>query len=124
MATRWCRHAAGYSDTETKAGFAPNTHVRAGSISKTFVAATVLQLVADTPVPTAPMTADQLLDMALSTPAQFAPGSEMPYTNTNYVIAGLLIEAVTGVPAADEVTRRSSPHSSTAASYLPGSSHR
>jgi D-alanyl-D-alanine carboxypeptidase len=41
------------------------------------------------------MTADRLLDMALARPAQFSPGSAMKYPNTNYVIAGLLIEAVT-----------------------------
>jgi D-alanyl-D-alanine carboxypeptidase len=45
------------------------------------------------------MTADRLLDMALARPAQFSPGSAMKYTNTNYVIAGLLIEAVTAFNA-------------------------
>ena len=60
----------------------------------------------DTPPPTEPVTADELLDAALTRPAQFAPGSEMKYTNTNYVIAGLLIEKVTGRPAADEITGR------------------
>lgn len=28
------------------------------------------------------------------------------YTNTNYIVAGLILESVTGRPAADEVTRR------------------
>lgn len=144
--------AAGYSDVDTREGFAPQTHVRAASITKTFVAATVLQLVAegkidldasvetylpgrihgegidanaitvrqllqhqsglpeyfddDTPPPTEPVTADQLLDAALTRPAQFAPGTAMKYTNTNYIIAGLLIEKVTGRPAADEITWR------------------
>jgi D-alanyl-D-alanine carboxypeptidase len=37
---------------------------------------------------------------------QFAPGTAMKYTNTNYIIAGLLIERVTGRPAADEITWR------------------
>ena len=41
------RAAAGHSDVDTKPGFAPNTHVRAASITKTFVAATILQLVAE-----------------------------------------------------------------------------
>ena len=61
---------------------------------------------ADTPPPTEPVTADQLLDMALRRPAQFTPGSAMKYTNTNYVVAGLLIESVTGRPAAGEITWR------------------
>ncbi|HET6737108.1 serine hydrolase domain-containing protein [Mycobacterium sp.] len=146
------RFAAGHADVESREGFAPPTHVRVASITKTFVAATVLQLVAegnmdldapietylpgrirgegidanaitvrqllrhqsglaeyfdeDTPPPTEPATADQLLDMALTQPAQFPPGAEMKYTNTNYIIAGLLIEKVTGRPAADEITRR------------------
>ena len=39
------RHTAGYSDIDARTGFAPNTHIRAASITKTFVAATVLQLV-------------------------------------------------------------------------------
>ncbi len=146
------RSAAGYSDVDTREGFAPHTHVRVASITKTFVAATILQLAAegkidldapvetylpgrihgedidanaitvrqllrhqsglpeyfddDTPPPTEPVTADQLLDVALTRPAQFAPGTAMKYTNTNYIIAGLLIEKVTGRPAADEVTWR------------------
>ncbi len=144
--------AAGFSDVETRAVFVPQTHIRAASITKTFVAATILQLVAegkvkldapietylpgrirgegidanaitvrqllrhqsglpeyfdeDTPPPTEPVTADQLLDAALARPAQFAPGRAMRYTNTNYVIAGLLIESVTGRPAAEEITWR------------------
>jgi D-alanyl-D-alanine carboxypeptidase len=146
------RHAAGFSDVDTRAGFAPNTHVRAASITKTFVAASIMQLVAegrinldapietylpgrvhgagfdgnaitlrqllrhqsglpeyfdpDTEVPAEPVTADQLLDAALAKPSQFPPGTAWKYTNTNYVIAGLIIEAVTGAPAADEISRR------------------
>jgi D-alanyl-D-alanine carboxypeptidase len=145
-------YAAGYSDVDTRAGFAPQTHVRVASITKTFVAATILQLVAEgkidldapietylpgrirgqgidanaisvrqllrhqsglpeyfdeeTPPPAEPVTADQLLDAALTRPAQFGPGTSMKYTNTNYIIAGLLIERVTGRPAAEEVTWR------------------
>jgi len=30
----------------------------------------------------------------------------MKYTNTNYIVAGLLIQSVTGRPAAEEITRR------------------
>jgi D-alanyl-D-alanine carboxypeptidase len=146
------RSSAGYSDVDASAAFKPRTHVRAASITKPFVAATILQLVAegkvnldapietylpgrirgkgidanaisvrqllrhqsglpeyfdaDTPVPAGPVTADQLLDAALKRPPQFPPGSAITYTNTNYVVAGLLIEKVTGHPAADEITRR------------------
>jgi D-alanyl-D-alanine carboxypeptidase len=146
------RSAAGFADIDTQTGFAPQTHIRAASITKTFVAATILQLVAEgkidldasietylpgrihgegidanaitvrqllrhqsglpeyfdeeTPPPAEPVTADQLLDMALRRPAQFAPGTSMKYTNTNYIIAGMVIERVTGRPAADEITWR------------------
>jgi D-alanyl-D-alanine carboxypeptidase len=146
------RHTAGFSDVDTRAGFAPNTHVRVASITKTFVAATVLQLVAEgkvdldatidtylpgrvhgegfdgsaitvrqllrhqsglpeyfdpgTEIPTGPVAAEQLLDAALARPAQFPPGTSWEYTNTNYVVAGLIIEAVTGRPTVDEITRR------------------
>ena len=41
------RSSAGYSDVDTRTGFVPQTHVRAASITKTFVAATILQLVAE-----------------------------------------------------------------------------
>ncbi|MEZ0339176.1 serine hydrolase domain-containing protein [Mycobacterium sp. pV006] len=150
--TALTRYAAGYADVDTRSAFGPDTHIRAASITKPFVAATLLQLVAEgrldldapierylparirgdgftgenvtvrqllrhqsglpeyadptTPVPTGPVTADQLLERALARPAQFSAGTALAYTNTNYVIAGLLIEAVTGSPAADEITRR------------------
>lgn len=146
------RYDAGYSDVDTRSGFAPNTQVRIGSITKTFVAAAVLQLAAeggvdlDTPIeaylpgrirgerldPTAitvrqvlrhesglpdyfeelsdlperPLTGEQLLDMALAQPAQFVPGAAVKYTNTNYIVAGLLIQELTGRTAADEITAR------------------
>nr|WP_055501809.1 serine hydrolase domain-containing protein [Nonomuraea pusilla] len=47
-----------------------------------------------------------LLDMALKKKAQFAPGAKWQYTNTNYIVAGLLIEKVTGRPAVEEITKR------------------
>lgn len=146
------REAAGYSDLDSRAGFAANTRVRVASITKTFVAATILQMVADglieldAPVETylpgrirgqgidgraisvrqllqhtsglpeyfgdpaeldlTGKTPDDVLEMALRSPAQFPPGTTMKYTNTNYVVAGLIVEAVAGRPAADEVTRR------------------
>jgi D-alanyl-D-alanine carboxypeptidase len=44
--------------------------------------------------------------LALVGPSRFAPGTDWGYSNTNYVIAGLLIERVTGNPYADELERR------------------
>jgi D-alanyl-D-alanine carboxypeptidase len=48
----------------------------------------------------------ELLDMALKKKAAFAPGTKWLYTNTNYIVAGLLIEKVTGRPAIEEITKR------------------
>ncbi|MEV0675298.1 serine hydrolase domain-containing protein [Actinosynnema sp. NPDC050436] len=47
-----------------------------------------------------------LLDVAFSHPSNFEPGSGWRYSNTNYVVAGLLVERVTGRPYGAEVTRR------------------
>ncbi|WP_027660284.1 serine hydrolase domain-containing protein [Salinispora fenicalii] len=47
-----------------------------------------------------------LLDLALTDKASFAPGTKWEYSNTNYVVAGLLIQKVTGRPAAEEITNR------------------
>ncbi|WP_234390684.1 serine hydrolase domain-containing protein [Nocardia suismassiliense] len=47
-----------------------------------------------------------LVRRAMTAPPQFEPGAKSVYTNTNYLLAGLLIERVTGNPAADEIGRR------------------
>ena len=47
-----------------------------------------------------------LLDLALAHPAVFAPGAKWSYSNTNYVVAGLLIQKVTGRPLAEVLTER------------------
>ncbi|MFJ5926220.1 serine hydrolase domain-containing protein [Kitasatospora sp. NPDC092948] len=48
----------------------------------------------------------ELLDGALAQKALFAPGTDWMYSNTNYVVAGLLIQKVTGRPYGEEVTKR------------------
>lgn len=48
----------------------------------------------------------QLLDFGLSRPALFAPGTGWEYSNTNYVVAGLLVQKVTGRPIGEEITDR------------------
>ena len=47
-----------------------------------------------------------LLDLALTEKAHFAPGRGWEYSNTNYLLAGLLIERVTARPVGEEITRR------------------
>ncbi len=48
----------------------------------------------------------ELVELALSKPARFAPGTGWSYSNTNYVLARLLIEKVTGRSFAEEMRRR------------------
>ncbi|MGW0194294.1 serine hydrolase domain-containing protein [Nonomuraea sp. NPDC003201] len=49
---------------------------------------------------------EELVRFALSKPAKFAPGTSWGYANTNYTLALLLIEKVTGRPYAEEMQRR------------------
>jgi D-alanyl-D-alanine carboxypeptidase len=48
---------------------------------------------------------EELVRLALSKPPRFAPGAGWSYSNTNYVLARLLVEAVTGRPVAAEMQR-------------------
>ncbi|MER6943788.1 serine hydrolase domain-containing protein [Nonomuraea sp. NPDC000554] len=47
----------------------------------------------------------ELVELALSKPARFEPGTGWSYSNTNYVLAKLLIEKVTGRSVAEEMRR-------------------
>lgn len=145
-------YAAGVGDLATSIPLRPTARYRVGSITKTFVATIVLQLVGegrlrlDEPVAERlpgllsnrpPITVRQLLNhtsglpdyiedpqlfagivqnrvwkpqelvaMADKRPQVFAPGSAWRYSNTNYIVAGLLIQAVTGRSLARELQRR------------------
>lgn len=48
----------------------------------------------------------RLVDAALSRPAHFAPGTKWEYSNTNYILAGLIVQQVTERPVGEEITRR------------------
>jgi CubicO group peptidase (beta-lactamase class C family) len=48
--------------------------------------------------PFAPFTTQQQLDLGLSNPIQFTPGTNFAYAHTNYVILGLALEQITGLP--------------------------
>ncbi|MER5423364.1 serine hydrolase domain-containing protein [Streptosporangium roseum] len=48
---------------------------------------------------------EELVRLALSKPARFEPGTDWSYANTNYVLARLLIEKVTGRSYAEEMQR-------------------
>ncbi|WP_086847224.1 serine hydrolase domain-containing protein [Amycolatopsis kentuckyensis] len=49
---------------------------------------------------------EELVRLALARPARFEPGTAWSYSNTNYVLARLLIEQVTGHSFAEELRRR------------------
>ncbi|MFE4057681.1 serine hydrolase domain-containing protein [Streptomyces sp. NPDC059096] len=51
-------------------------------------------------------TARQLVETALAHRPDFAPGTDWKYSNTNYVLAGMIVEKVTGRPYAAEIERR------------------
>ena len=52
------------------------------------------------------VTAQQILDTWGKKPLDFEPGTQWQYSNTNYVIAGRIVEQVTGAPLMDFLTAR------------------
>jgi D-alanyl-D-alanine carboxypeptidase len=61
-----------------------------------------------------------LLDLALAMPASFEPASSYEYSNTNYVVAGLLIEKVTQRPLGEQITDRIIDPLGLEETYFPG----
>jgi len=48
-----------------------------------------------------PITADRILDVWARQPLDFDPGTKWQYSNTNYVIAGVIVEKASGMPLLD-----------------------
>ncbi|MFB8277327.1 serine hydrolase domain-containing protein [Nocardia colli] len=61
----------------------------------------------------------QEVALALQHPATFAPGARFEYANINYLVAGMLIEAVTGHRYADELRDRILTPLGLSDTYLP-----
>ncbi|WHY30970.1 serine hydrolase domain-containing protein [Bacillus wiedmannii] len=67
-------------------------------------------------------TAEELVKMGSSLPPDFAPGKGWSYSNTGYVILGILIEKVTGNSYAEEVENRIVEPLDLSNTFLPGNS--
>ncbi|WP_344072251.1 serine hydrolase domain-containing protein [Streptomyces crystallinus] len=61
----------------------------------------------------------ELLGLALRQQAHFEPGKQWEYSNTNYVLAGLIAQRVTGRPLAAEMDRRIIKHLDLRHTYFP-----
>ncbi|WP_245573889.1 serine hydrolase domain-containing protein [Amycolatopsis nigrescens] len=49
---------------------------------------------------------EELVGVALAKPPRFEPGTSWSYSNTNYVLAGLLVEQLTGTDYTEQLSRR------------------
>ena len=77
--------------------------MRSGLFSYTFDPGFVQALLSD---PTRPFTPQELLAYAFSHDNVFAPGTEFQYSNTNYILLGLLVEKLARMPLAEFIHRR------------------
>ena len=62
----------------------------------------------------------ELLDRALAQPPMFPPGTSWRYSNTNYIVAGLIVQRVTGRPVGEEITHRIIDRVGLRHTYWPG----
>ncbi|AXK18223.1 serine hydrolase [Bacillus sp. COPE52] len=67
-------------------------------------------------------TAEEFVKMGISLPPEFAPGKGWSYSNTGYVLLGILIEKVTGNSYAEEIENRIIEPSDLSNTFLPGNS--
>ncbi|AKR12647.1 D-alanyl-D-alanine carboxypeptidase (plasmid) [Bacillus thuringiensis] len=67
-------------------------------------------------------TTEELVKMGISMPPDFAPGKSWSYSNTGYVLLGILIEKVTGNNYAEEIENRIIEPLELANTFLPGNS--
>lgn len=61
----------------------------------------------------------QLVQIAMTHPPDFAPGTDWEYSNTNYILAGMIIERATGRTFAAEVSRRIARPLALTGTYMP-----
>ncbi|WP_420118158.1 serine hydrolase domain-containing protein [Micromonospora sp.] len=65
-------------------------------------------------------TPQQLVRLGLDNPREFEPGTKQHYTNMGYIVAGMIIEKVTGHPYATELDRRIARPLGLKDTYAPG----
>jgi D-alanyl-D-alanine carboxypeptidase len=63
---------------------------------------------------------EDLVRAATAHPPAFAPGTHWGYSNTNYILVGMIIERVTGQAFADELAERITGPLALTGTYLPG----
>lgn len=145
--------AQGIADLRTAEPMMRDGHVRIASVTKTFVATVLLQLIADgratledvleqyvpgvpngdritlrhllgmtggifnyvndvefepayTNDPLIPFSREFFLELLQRNPPKFAPGEGVEYSDSNYFLLGMIIEAITGRSAAQEIDER------------------
>jgi D-alanyl-D-alanine carboxypeptidase len=151
---RTIRLASGSGNLKPRTAMRPDVRFRVGSITKTFVATVVLQLVGEEKLglsdtverwlpgvvpngrnvtvrqllnhtsglfdyggdgkwlaaafrdPMRDWTPREIVAVATAHKPHFAPGAGWSYSNTNYYVLGLIVEAATGNPLASELRRR------------------
>ncbi|EEL39734.1 D-stereospecific peptide hydrolase [Bacillus toyonensis] len=67
-------------------------------------------------------TAEEIVKIGLSLPPDFSPGKGWSYSNTGYVILGMLIEKITGNSYAEEIEKRIIEPLDLSNTFLPGNS--
>ena len=145
--TSSCRWVGATGESEPGVPLTPSSVMRVGSVTKTYVAASLLALASqgvlsldDTLInhiatglpneesitirqllnhtagvynytnniaymtqllqnPTTPVSPQDMIDVAIAQGADFAPGTDWNYSNTGYIILGLVLEAVSGKTA-------------------------
>ncbi|HHY2675949.1 serine hydrolase domain-containing protein [Bacillus toyonensis] len=164
-------YTAGVADLSTKKPVKSDYRFRVGSVTKTFTATTVLQLVGENRVKLddsiekwlpgliqgngydgnqitirqllnhtsgiaeylkskdadimnskKTYTAEEIVKIGLSLPPDFSPGKDWLYSNTGYVILGMLIEKITGNSYAEEIEKRIIEPLDLSNTFLPGNS--
>lgn len=66
----------------------------------------VADVLADPDANTRPWRPEELVALGLSHPPRFAPGAGWAYSNTGYIVLGMIVEAVTGNDLGTEITGR------------------